>query len=415
SRQTTIAIMKVEIFDIVFDDAEVNPQAVYRSGQTIAFQVHLRLTEPVKCRAIYVKLFGHSYVHWTESRSTGSGNNRRTETVHYRSEEVYIDQKVAIYTPETAGPSAEHHPAGEYIYPVTFQLPPTAPSSFEGGIGRIRYEIKANIDRPWKFDNYTKKMFTVIRDFDLNIRLPDEVGPFKSEEDFDVKCCYCFNCCCGKVRVSVALPKKGYVPGEQVHITGEICNTSKTNLENVNLEIYQQSIFITPSKRKTSSRVASSVSLSGIEQGQSMQLNHLLPVNPVPSSHIEGCNNIRVHYYFRDGGCCLSMKKECCELLIGSVPLWSTFGMSPLPPPLPTAPSGDGVVEQQPQPGGQFVPPPPSYAECMFGRVEMDKDEGRSFNASSQWAPSYPYFPLAATAPPAATQASRWKTGAPVA
>ena len=36
---------------------------------------------------------GESKVHWTERRTRGSGKNRRTETVHYRSNESYVNYR----------------------------------------------------------------------------------------------------------------------------------------------------------------------------------------------------------------------------------------------------------------------------------------------------------------------------------
>ncbi|PAA69605.1 hypothetical protein BOX15_Mlig025787g1, partial [Macrostomum lignano] len=389
--------MKVQTLEILFDDASENPRAVYRSGQTVALRVHLVLREPVKCRAIYVKLFGNSYVHWTERKQSG----KSSYTKHYSSEEIYIEQKVPVFTPSGTGPNAEHHPAGEYYYPLTFQIPPTAPNSFEGDVGRIRYYVKASIDRPWKFDNYTQAFYTVIRDFDLNTRPMDAIGPFSTENEFDVNCCYCFNCCFGKLLVRVQLPKRGFVPGEQVRVTGEIANTSGTELESVSLEIYQRCVFHATSKSRSTTRVASSVELPGVAKGASIYLDHLLPVNPMPSSHIEGCNNIEMFYYFRvnaDGGCCLSMKEECCELLIGTVPLWSSmpWGQGP-------GYGYDGpMMAITSQPPAPAVPPPPTYEECMFGRVNMDPEEGagKNVNGTSQWAPSYPVFAMATAPPP---------------
>uniref|UniRef100_A0A1I8IU44 Arrestin_N domain-containing protein n=1 Tax=Macrostomum lignano TaxID=282301 RepID=A0A1I8IU44_9PLAT len=283
--------MKVQTLEILFDDASENPRAVYRSGQTVALRVHLVLREPVKCRAIYVKLFGNSYVHWTERKQSG----KSSYTKHYSSEEIYIEQKVPVFTPSGTGPNAEHHPAGEYYYPLTFQIPPTAPNSFEGDVGRIRYYVKASIDRPWK------------------------------------------------------------------------C------------------VFHATSKSRSTTRVASSVELPGVAKGASIYLDHLLPVNPMPSSHIEGCNNIEMFYYFRvnaDGGCCLSMKEECCELLIGTVPLWSSmpWGQGP-------GYGYDGpMMAITSQPPAPAVPPPPTYEECMFGRVNMDPEEGagKNVNGTSQ-------------------------------
>ncbi len=59
-------------------------------------------------------------------------------------------------------------PAGQYQYPFQFLLPPTLPCSFEGGIGHVRYFLKATIDKAWAFDDTVKLPFTVIGTLDLN-------------------------------------------------------------------------------------------------------------------------------------------------------------------------------------------------------------------------------------------------------
>lgn len=69
-------------------------------------------------------------------------------------------------------------PAGEHNYPFTFVVPPHVPSSFEGEFGHVRYTIKAVLDRPWKFDQETKMVFTVISPLDLNLDPEMKVWPF---------------------------------------------------------------------------------------------------------------------------------------------------------------------------------------------------------------------------------------------
>uniref|UniRef100_A0A1I8I189 Arrestin_C domain-containing protein n=1 Tax=Macrostomum lignano TaxID=282301 RepID=A0A1I8I189_9PLAT len=291
--------MKVQTFEIEFADAARNPNSVYHSGQLVTFNVHLKLLQPVKCRAVYASLHGSSNVHWSESRSSGSGKSRRSRTVHYRSEEIYIDQTVAVYTPPSDGPLASHHPAGEFYYPVTFQLPATAPSSFEGGIGKIRYRIRANIDRPWRFDTVTQKMYTVIRDLDLNLEPGNLIGPHSTSDEYDVNFCSCFTCCFGQVRVSIDLDKKGFVPGESVRVGGELVNTSSVDLDSVSLELYQKILFHAEGKTRTTTRVTATAELPGLQRRRSMPLSCLLCVPPLPSSRIDGCNNIEAHYYLR--------------------------------------------------------------------------------------------------------------------
>ena len=105
-------------------------------------------------------------VHWTERRqqTRGSGQNRRTETVsfliflilmvtvvpqvteHYRASEQYLEQSATLQP----GPLL---PAGTHIFPFTFLLPPNLPSSFESKIGHVRYYVKADIVRDWRWNH----------------------------------------------------------------------------------------------------------------------------------------------------------------------------------------------------------------------------------------------------------------------
>ena len=41
-------------------------------------------------------------------------------------------------------------------------------TSFEGKYGRIRYWLKAEVDKPWGFNSKTKRAFTVIDHIDIN-------------------------------------------------------------------------------------------------------------------------------------------------------------------------------------------------------------------------------------------------------
>ena len=58
--------------------------------------------------------------------------------------------------------------AGRHVFPFVYQLPMNLPSSYESGIGHVRYQLKGTIDKPWKFDHHTKKVFTVVSMLDLN-------------------------------------------------------------------------------------------------------------------------------------------------------------------------------------------------------------------------------------------------------
>jgi hypothetical protein len=56
-----------------------------------------------------------------------------------------------------------------FQFPFQFTLPQGIPTSFEGRYGKIRYRMKAVIDRPWKFDHEVVMLFTVNHIIDLNM------------------------------------------------------------------------------------------------------------------------------------------------------------------------------------------------------------------------------------------------------
>lgn len=47
--------------------------------------------------AVKIKFVGRAHVHWTESHSTGSGKNRRTQTRHYSATENLFEQVIIVH------------------------------------------------------------------------------------------------------------------------------------------------------------------------------------------------------------------------------------------------------------------------------------------------------------------------------
>ena len=65
---------------------------------------------------------------------------------------------------------------GKHNYSFKYQLPDGLPASYEGDYGHVRYQIKAVIDIPWKFNHITKRTITVTSDVDLNDEPQATVG-----------------------------------------------------------------------------------------------------------------------------------------------------------------------------------------------------------------------------------------------
>lgn len=67
---------------------ENNSAGVFYSGQSICGIVHLRIDERKKVRSVFVKIFGKSYVRWTES-------NNRNDKPYFGNENIF-DERINL-------------------------------------------------------------------------------------------------------------------------------------------------------------------------------------------------------------------------------------------------------------------------------------------------------------------------------
>jgi len=86
--------------------------------------------------------------------STDSNGNSTSEDRSYSETSEIFNIKTPLWLPQN-GEESDMIPVGKYEFPFSFTFPEDfiLPPSFEGMDGYIRYEIVANIDRPWKFDH----------------------------------------------------------------------------------------------------------------------------------------------------------------------------------------------------------------------------------------------------------------------
>ena len=82
-----------------------------------------------------------------------SSGNDQTHTVTYSDEETYFSYEINVYN----GPQLPH---GIHNFSFSFTLPHNIPSSFESHVGNVRYEVKGQIVRDWKWDHRVRKMIT---------------------------------------------------------------------------------------------------------------------------------------------------------------------------------------------------------------------------------------------------------------
>lgn len=120
-------------------------------------------------------------------------------------------------------------PAGTHTFDFAFPLPATCPSSFEGLHGHVRYTVDCRIDRPWKFDHKTKRAFTLLGMSDMNTD-PMAAQPYTATGEKKLKALFSKP---GQVTCKFTLPKRSYVSGELVAVSGEVVNNSSRPINQV--------------------------------------------------------------------------------------------------------------------------------------------------------------------------------------
>ncbi|VDI06184.1 Hypothetical predicted protein [Mytilus galloprovincialis] len=369
-----------------------NQNAIFYPGQPVHGQVYVDLNADMKMREVRLKFEGYGNVHWSEQHSSGSGKNRHTRTVHYRARENYFDITVALYG-QSLG-HGEKLPSGQHNFPFQFILPPTLPSSFEHQYGQVRYMLKATIDKPWKFDHHTKLPFTVVSLLDLNA-IPEAPRPMQNQVAKTL-CCLC--CESGPITGVLRVDKTGYVPGEAIYLQGEIQNLSDTECS-VEVRLNLNMLFHATSKTRSVPQEVTKLVLDRSNPGETQSLSgKRIVIPPVAPSFLAGCSIIDIRYHLELHVNPSSVSKRLIvpvDIIIGSIPLRSSFHSIMQPQPA-IAPHdvNINVVGQGP---GAFPSapelPPPSYAECVFGKTDMhDEDDNEHTKGQMSYAPAYPYY-----------------------
>ncbi|XP_029643437.1 arrestin domain-containing protein 17 [Octopus sinensis] len=397
-----------------------NPSRVYYGGQRLSGLVQIILNEPMKARGVRLEIKGEAHVYWSETRTTGTGENSTTTTDHYSAKEKYFDYSVVLYgSGPVMGANQVLLNCGEHHYPFEFVLPYNIPSSYEGGTGYVRYYAKAVIDKPWKFDHKCKIPFTIISVLDLNLT-PNALQPLQQQGTKHFCCCCCKS---GPLSAHVNLYRTGYVSGEQIYINAEICNMSNRDITHSKASLDMIISFHATTKTTTGHKNITSVTQGGIPPGESDYWNQVaLLIPPLPPSNLMYCKIIDIKYILTfsvSASMAMSLKLPM-EIIIGTIPLATYMPPAPsagLPAPNQYNAGGyapqynsDGSAAQSgallpttsyPEPsatpmgtGASAIPSaPPAYEECVFGKVNIsDEGDDKYTHGELNFAPAYPYY-----------------------
>ena len=264
---------------------------VYFAGLNIEGNILLELSEAKKAQGISVVLSGEVYVHWTETRTTGSGDEERTETIHYSDSQI-IFNSVFIQLWGN-GTDSQEIPPGRYEFPFKFQLPSNLmlPTSFESNTGYIRYSLTATIKRSWKFNHTAKRAITINEIVDINT---PQLSVSLSSSREKMLCCLC--CASGPISLSAKTDRGGYCPGESIAITTEAENHSRRRITAVRATLKQIVTYHAQGNSYHDHKVIQRIEGPGIEPGgTSNWSNELLPIPPTAPC-ISSCRIIQLSY-----------------------------------------------------------------------------------------------------------------------
>lgn len=392
--------------DIRFDHLN----GVYNSGESLNGIVELRTNTSKSIRGISVKINGYAKVRWSESRT----RQRNGKTEHYRvvysAHDQYLNS-VSYVLGSDGGNSFDLTP-GTYNYTFTCYLPPTLPTSCEGGHGEIRYEVIVTIDRPFMFDNVFKQGFTIIQPLNLNLdpslKIPRKV------EGSESGCC--FFCCCtggGNISAELNIPFGGYTPGQKIQFKLFVFNDSNSDIHEAKIKLYKTITFEsrTPShkQRHTGNDIATK-HFGPILRLTRKEFKDFIQIPSIPPSSTNLAQCIRFDYKLMGTvktGCCSSNIYLSIPITIGTVPLIeSATNPANVISIQPTAP----LIDQNNSGGdGQDLPPsylsvaPPSYEDSLSITDKFDDDERDDKHKEMPFKPKYPVYHNFAglpTAPP---------------
>lgn len=335
-----------------------NPNGVFYSGQTLAGHVELHLDNPKKVKNLKLIISGCAEVKWTKSKlsrrngaaAAAANRSRRIKRETYMGKEEYIASEVALIP--RANDDAIEIPAGTHEYKFSCQIPSNAATSFEGEHGKVRYTVRAVLDRPWKFDQACTIAFTVLQPLDLNHESEKIGQPMKLERS---KSFWFWPCISGPMHFSIELPVSGYVSGQKIPITVNLNNASNIPIRAIRSKLVRKVCFIsqTPTRKARNEAKTVAKMVTTVTRDKSDQYTQDLVI---PATAPTGkCSIISVEYELKVKvklGGCRSDQEMTIPITIGTVP----FGMSPKVEPVNNCSPGFGWSGGMPMPSGVATP-----------------------------------------------------------
>ncbi|CAL4069053.1 unnamed protein product [Meganyctiphanes norvegica] len=214
---------------------------VFEGGHVIKGTMRVTVAKDTKCNEVFATAKGKGETLWAANQK---GNFMNQE---------YFNKTVSFWL------GSEHDnmlKKGDYSYPFHFILPDDIPSSFEGEHGWITYKVKGKVD-----SLSCEVKLKVMETHDLNKDLQAK-KPIQLQEEATACCCCCKQ---GPLSYTITAEKRGFVPGEEIVLFGEIDNKASRAIERIKIKILQKTTFRSQQGReKENTKSIQEVVLNGI-------------------------------------------------------------------------------------------------------------------------------------------------------
>eukprot|EP00794_Sanderia_malayensis_P020079 gene20079-22049_t len=349
----------------------VESQTLNQDGRNITGQVILNLKEPMKMRGLTLTLTGEAYCHWTEEH--GPGHNRHT--VSQTGKQELLNMTSFLYG-QGEGSDSSMHPSGRLVYPFVFVIPLNLPSSFVAAHGHIKYCLKANIDRPWKFDHNIEQPLQIIEAIDTNE--PHFLANPGGSVSQEIGCCFPD----GILVLDAYFCRSAFCPGESIMINATANNQSNTTMKGMKAKLCKIIEYHATTKTQIEKHVISIIARPMVLAGGTGTFdNEALTVpgtEPTIDTSVIKCQYVVQIEVNVPCGIDLDIK---LPVTIGNVPFRgdfgmannpttfaapaSTFGMAVAPQP-PTSSQAFPSVPMATQPQVPPLPPPGGFSTDMI-------------------------------------------------
>ncbi|XP_077295999.1 arrestin domain-containing protein 17-like [Arctopsyche grandis] len=303
--------MSSKVCDLSFHNYE---KGVIHAGQTVTGNVIVTLEKSQKIQELILKIFGYAECRWTD----GSNDDSTT----YTAKETYFETQTNLIQKQT---DTAKLTAGVHRLPFSFILPRSAPSSFRGNHGKVKYKAQIVLKRPFKFDSTSEFVLNVLAVVDLNT-LPSVQLPVKNAFSKNFNFLLMNK---GSLDVKFEIPVSGYVSGQILPIKYCLRNDSKVEIATVKIKLVKTIVYHSsfPSKRKNKEiiKVAKWVGPGVEKQANKTYETHLDIPELLPTSYT--CSIIVFSYELKVSIVVTGMHTNFdfdIPIVIGTVPLNNT-------------------------------------------------------------------------------------------